>query len=173
MFPPIRCPSSGRLQRYQSVQRQHGLSSALVLSLSVILCFTVGCDSEPESRNWQCTATENTSQFLKEIGCITDFEALASAPLDASIPGARSIKTVIDRYDNNNLYFQNSEIYPIHWDFVSQNLSGDGLPLVPMLAEFNTTEYSSPSRRFLLGALTHYEGPNIYAYEIAPRRQLR
>ena len=168
MFPPTQCHLAGKLQQYQPVDRAHRQSSAFILFVSMIACFTAGCDSKPESRDWQCTATENTSQFLKEIGCITDFNALASAPLDASIPGARSIKTVIDRYDYNNLYFQNSEIYPIHWDFVSQNLSGDGLPLVPMLAEFNTTEYSSPSRRFLLGALTHYEGPNIYAYEIAP-----
>lgn len=166
MFSLKPWPSDEIVQICQYLKDKFAQASTLVLSL--IVCFTAGCDSEPESRTWQCTAVENTSQFLKEVGCITDFDALASAPLDASIPGARSIKTVIDRYDNNNLYFQNSEIYPIHWDFVSQNLSGDGLPLVPMLAEFNTTEYSSPSRRFLLGAITHYEGPDIYAYEIAP-----
>ncbi len=36
------------------------------------------------------------------------------------------------------------------------------------LAEFNQTEYTSPTRRFLLGAVTHYEGPDVYVYEIAP-----
>jgi hypothetical protein len=37
-----------------------------------------------------------------------------------------------------------------------------------MLAEFNTTEYFSPSRRFVLGALTHYEQPDKWVYEISP-----
>ena len=37
-----------------------------------------------------------------------------------------------------------------------------------MLAQFNTTEYFSPSRRFILGALTHYEQPDKWVYEISP-----
>lgn len=118
-------------------------------------------------RAWACVAEDPSPDFLSEIGCGEDFGALASAPLDASIPGARSAKTVVDRIDGR-LYFQNSARYPIHWEFASAHLSGDGLPIVPMLPEFNATEYSSPSRRFLLGAVTHYEGPDIHAYEIAP-----
>jgi pyruvate,water dikinase len=116
----------------------------------------------------ECVATDEAPEFLWAIGCADDFDAVASVPLDASIPGARSVKTVIDRFDEGQLYFQNSALYPIHWEFASAHLSGDGLPLVPMLSDFNTTEYSSPSRRFLLGAVTHYEGPGVYAYEIAP-----
>ena len=88
--------------------------------------------------------------------------------MDASIPGARSAKTVVDRSDENALYFQDSSQYPIHWDFTSANLSGDGLPLVPELSTFNQIEYTSPDRRFLLGALTYYAEPNVWAYEIAP-----
>jgi len=84
------------------------------------------------------------------LGCLTDFEALASPPLDATIPGARSLKTIVDRLDDS-LYFQNTHLYPIHWAFAQARLSGAGKPLVPMLAAFNGTEYSSPSRRFVLG----------------------
>jgi len=36
------------------------------------------------------------------------------------------------------------------------------------LDQFNRSEYYLPSRRFLLGALTHYEGPDKWAYEITP-----
>ncbi len=102
------------------------------------------------------------------LGCAADFEALASRPLDATIPGARSVKTVVDRVDGDALYFQNSVTYETHYQFVSTHLSGSGLPVVAMLAEFNTSEYFSPSRRFLLGALTHYEQPDKWVYEISP-----
>ena len=47
--------------------------------------------------------------------------------------------------------------YPIHWEFARAHLSGNGKPFVDELAQFNTTEYTSPERRFVLGAVTHYE----------------
>jgi len=51
---------------------------------------------------------------------------------------------------------------------VSANLSGGTLPVVPELGIFNTTEYSSPERRFILGAVSYYEGPKVWVYEISP-----
>lgn len=118
---------------------------------------------------WDCEIPSGDSpDFGTRIGCWDDFTALSSDPLDASIPGASSVKTVIDRSDEYAMYFQNSGKYPIHWDFAWEHLSGDGLPLVPDLGQFNTTEYYSPSRRFLLGAVTYYEEPDRWAYEIAP-----
>ena len=107
-------------------------------------------------------------EFAPGIGCFADYEAVAAAPLVESIPGALSAKTVIDRVDGNQFYIQNSRRYPIHWEFASARLSGNGLPLVPQLGQFNQTEYYTPDRRFLLGALNYYEGPGIWAYEIAP-----
>ncbi|MDF3069906.1 MAG: hypothetical protein K0R38_5507, partial [Polyangiaceae bacterium] len=60
---------------------------------------------------------------VTSVPCKADFDALASAPLDASLPGARSAKVVLDQYDGS-LYFQNSTRYKIHYDFISKNLSG-------------------------------------------------
>ncbi|KYG09575.1 hypothetical protein BE21_17115 [Sorangium cellulosum] len=111
---------------------------------------------------------DGSTEFLKRVGCAEDFEALASAPVDASLPGARSVKVVLDQADQNALYFQNSVLYQIHYDFVSSHLSGEGLPYVPPLAEFNATEYFTPDRRFVLGAVTHYEGPGTWALELSP-----
>ena len=113
---------------------------------------------------------EDAPVWLEEIGCQDDFMAIASLPLDASIPGASSVKTVIDQLDADGdaLYFQNSQKYLIHWDFTHTHLSGNGKPLVPDLGQFNQTEFYSPSRRFLLGAVTYYEGPDKWVYEIAP-----
>jgi len=120
-------------------------------------------------KTWQCQSTAGTApDYLAEIGCLADFEVLASEPLDASIPGARSGKIVLDQFDDDALYFQNSNEFQIHHDFAAQYLSGPDHPIVPSLSEFNANQYTSADRRFLLGAVTHYEGPDIWALEIAP-----
>lgn len=118
---------------------------------------------------WECLIPEGSDpDYAQQLGCLADFEALASEPADASIPGATSVKTVIDRLDGDALYFQNSQRYCVHWEFASEHLSGDGLPIVPELGLFNATEYYSPDRRFLLGAVSYYEGPGRWVYEISP-----
>jgi pyruvate,water dikinase len=106
--------------------------------------------------------------FIQSIGCRADFDTLASLPLDSSIPGARSVKFIIDRRDTDALYFQNSKKYKIHWEFAKDHLSGNGKPVVAALTAFNQTEYYSTARRFILGSLTYYEGPKVWAMEIAP-----
>jgi pyruvate, water dikinase len=106
---------------------------------------------------------------IPTMGCFVDFEHLASRPLDASIPGARSLKTVIDTADGNALHFLNAEKYPIHYFYCADHLSSAaGLPQVPPIMPFNMTEYFTPDRRFLLGAVTYYEGPDVWTYEIGP-----
>jgi len=103
-----------------------------------------------------------------ELRCLADYMALASQPADASIPGATSVKVVVDRADGNALYFQNSKRYCVHWDFASTHLSGGALPVVSPLSQFNLTEYYSPDRRFILGALSHYDGPDRWVFELSP-----
>ncbi len=121
------------------------------------------------TEEWDCVLEGvDDPDSAAQLGCQEDFDALASLPLDASIPGARSIKTIVDQIDGDALYFINSVRYPIHWEFAFEHLNGNGLPLVPDLSGFNITEYYSPDRRFILGAVTYYEGPDVYAYEIAP-----
>jgi hypothetical protein len=118
---------------------------------------------------WECVipAGENPD-FANQLGCQADYDVLAAEPADASIPGATSVKTVIDRVDGEKLYFQNSNKYCIHWDFASEHLSGNGLPIVPEMSTFNSVEYYSPDRRFILGAVSYYDGPGKWVYEISP-----
>jgi len=139
------------------------------------LVLLMGCPSEPDpdpdptSRQWECVIAQGeVPDFSQELGCEADYEVLSSAPLDASIPGARSLKTVMDRLDDNAQYFQNSSKYLIHWEFASAHLSAPAHPPVPPLSQFNGTEYFSPDRRFLLGSVTYYEGPDEWTWEIAP-----
>lgn len=130
-------------------------------------------DAAPGPREWRCLHPmgDPAPPALAELGCRGDFDLLASAPLDSTLPGARAVKTIVDRVDFDALHFINAERYPIHYDYAADRLSGEGLPVVPMLARFNSTEYTSPTRRFLLGTVLHYEGPDVYAYEIAPYDQ--
>lgn len=113
-------------------------------------------------------AAPEATPYLQDLGCPADFQALSSEPLDASIPGARALKTVYDRVGGQKLYFQNAKLFGIHYEFCAAFLSGHGLPLVPDLSLFNSTEYYTPSRRFILGAVTYYEGPKVWVYEISP-----
>ena len=138
----------------------------------VLPVLLVACDKPDDPKpqdDWECQIPDGESpNYANKLGCQADFDALASEPADSSIPGARSIKTVIDRVDSDKLYFQNSQKYCIHWDFASENLSGNGLPIVPDMSTFNSTEYYSPDRRFILGAISWYDGPGKYVYEISP-----
>jgi hypothetical protein len=158
-------------------------SAALCVSFALAL-WTSGCKSAedknvpsvvadagatywtpPPVTEGTCEITDDagTTEYLRRLGCTTDFQALASAPLATTLPGARSTKVVFDQLNGNALYFQNSVLYPIHYKFASSHLSGVGA-----LAEFNTTEYYSPDRRFLLGAVTYYEGAGLWVLEMAP-----
>jgi pyruvate,water dikinase len=120
------------------------------------------------TRDWQCQLDGNDDpDYAQELGCKEDFLKLASEPMTADIPGARSIKTVIDLRDNNALYFQNSTRYKIHHDFVSAHLSKPGLAPIGNVGDFNKNYYEE-YRDFLLGAATYYEGGRKYCYEIAP-----
>ena len=111
-------------------------------------------------------ATVSSIPYLSNIGCISDFDALASLPLDVTIPGIRSMKFDIDTLDPNepnHLYFQNSQLYPIHYNFVEANLPNPG-----DMSNFNVNYYGTESqRRFLLGSISHYEDINVWAMELA------
>jgi pyruvate,water dikinase len=145
-----------------------------VLAVGLAALGACGGDNAPASSNepkeGACIAMDGVAapDFLSSIGCRKDYDLLASLPLDTSIPGAVSVKVVLDQRSNDTLYFQNSKKYDIHYKFASANLSGQGKPVVGTLSDFNTTEYFKPDRRFILGAVTYYEQPKVWALEIAP-----
>lgn len=137
------------------------------------------CSSESDeppaeqAREWVCFlgaggAGGEDFDSLPQIGCETDFEQAAVEPTDSSLPGAKSVKTLIDRVDGNHLYFINTEKYPLHYEFASEHLSAvEDLPVIASQAEFNDNYYST-QRRFYLGSVTYYEGPDKWVYEISP-----
>lgn len=147
----------------------------MVIFLALLTACT-GDDPAPTDTpedDWACVVPSGEEpDSTLQIGCRADFDALAADPLDASIPGAQSVKTVLDLAGGEpgvgELYFTQSERYPVHFDFAKAHLSGNGRPIVADLNAFNRTEYYAPDRRFILGAVTWYEEPGVFVYEIAP-----
>jgi hypothetical protein len=113
-------------------------------------------------------ASEDAPDSATELPCRADFQALASAPLDASLPGARSVKVVLDQAGGDALYYQNSTRFQLHYDFVSTHLSGGELPIVTEISTFEATEYYTPDRRFVLGAVSYYDAADTWALELSP-----
>lgn len=153
--------------------------SVIVTTLLAAACSTPSqlVETTPDAGAWippevvegTCAVdAANVPDALDRIDCRADFLALASEPLDVTIPGARSVKVMVDTADAHRLHFQNSQRFEIHYAYASTHLSGGALPVVPTLSEFNATEYFSPERRFILGAVTLYEGPNRWALELSP-----
>ena len=102
---------------------------------------------------------------LSQISCREEFDLLATRPLDSSLPGAFTIKTIIDQAQDDAVYFLDTERYPIHQRFAVEHLGWPpGQPFV--------TEYLYPQRRFLLGSLTLFTGADggedLWTYELAP-----
>ena len=81
----------------------------------------LGCSSETPGPpklhdDWLCelpadTTAEAAPQFVTRVGCSSDFELLSAAPSDMSLPGARSMKVVLDLVHGDQLYFQNTARY--------------------------------------------------------------
>lgn len=149
------------------------LGSAFVIGLcsaASVACGSGGSAGNGETpRTWECLTSEGDEpDALAELGCERDFLTMASEPADASLPGALSVKTIIDRVDENRLYFQNSSKYPLHYNYASKFLSGvDDLPAVGDERSFNENYYDE-QRRFILGTVTHYEGPDKWAFQVSP-----
>jgi hypothetical protein len=144
------------------------LARCLLLGAAAALGL-LGCSDETRAPTFSCLLGEGADpDSAAALGCPLDYASLASEPADASIPGATSVKVVVDRFHANQLHFQNSKRYCVHWDFASTHLSGGESPIVPPLAQFNLTEYYSPDRRFILGALSHYDGPDQWVFELSP-----
>src|SRR4051812_48800974 len=77
--------------------------------LLIIAALSAACSgSETAPHTCQIAVGAAAPDFVQQLGCQGDFAALASAPLDATIPGARSVKVVLDESDGDALYFQNS-----------------------------------------------------------------
>lgn len=143
-------------------------AAALAAATAAGACGGSGADDQVTEGACQIADRAAAPDDLETITCKADFDALGSLPIDATLPSATSVKLVLDQFDSDHLYFQNSVKYQIHYRFVATHLSGNGLPIVGDLGTFNSTEYFSPDRRFVLGAITYYALPDRWVLELSP-----
>jgi hypothetical protein len=126
-----------------------------------------GCsDGEPkQAAEGPCQIPSGSAapNFFLQIPCTADFEALAVQGTDSELAGAESVKVVLDQQNGDVLYFQNSQRYDVHYEFVKANLPDAGTA-----EAFNTKSYYADDRRFLLGMVTYYRGPKVWALKLAP-----
>jgi len=158
------------VETFESPAQNWKLGPLCLLVATALLSSCRSAEDEAEKRTFECEleSEDGSPDSLGTIGCRGDFDALAAEPTDSSLPGALSVKTIIDRVDEGSLYFQNSDKYRLHYDFASSFLSAkDGLPIVADQESFNENYYSV-QRRFYLGAVTYYEGPEKWVYEMSP-----
>lgn len=122
----------------------------IMRSLCFLLLIFVACSPPP------CDGTRQP--YRDTLACSEQFAGQAARPQDTALPLALTVKTVLTE---GRLYFQDSATYPTHRDFAVAQLGYPrGMPFVD--------EYLQPQRRLLLGAVTRYEGPDVWAYELAP-----
>jgi|JI10StandDraft_1071094.scaffolds.fasta_scaffold11586_5 pyruvate,water dikinase len=137
---------------------------ARVLSLAVALAVgavggvgAAGCGEDDPV----CDTSGVSQPGRNRLVCEAEFLAQADRPFDASLPGAYTIKTLVDRADGYKPWMVDTRVYPLHRLFAVDKLGWPpGQPFID--------EYFSPGRRFLLGAITYYEEPDVWTYELAP-----
>jgi hypothetical protein len=135
--------------------RSLALLSAAALACAVATLAACGGDPRP------CDASGIPQPGRNELVCAAEFEAQADRPFDASLPGALTMKTIVDRQDGLRPWFLDTDVYPLHRLFAVAHLGWPaGEPFI--------NQYFAPSRRFLLGAITYYEEPDLWTYELAP-----
>lgn len=115
------------------------------------------CDDDPR----QVCEPDTPLPSRAALRCRAEFDAQAARPADSQLPGAYTVKTIIDQANGDAVHFLDTNAYPMHRPFAQDHLGypPDG-PFV--------NEYFYPQRRFLLGSVTYYEEPGVWAYELAP-----
>jgi pyruvate,water dikinase len=141
------------MRKHREAQSSHRLAELSSLLACVLVGLAACGDDTP------CDPTRQPSR--ERLSCREEFQAQAARPLDNSLPGAFTVKTVIDQANGDQVHFQDTATYPLHRAFALAQLGyPQGVPFVG--------EYLLPDRRLLLGAVTHYEDPDLWVYELAP-----
>ncbi|MCA6363312.1 MAG: hypothetical protein IM638_09755 [Bacteroidetes bacterium] len=102
----------------------------------------------------------NKTAYLNAIDSHEEFAAFEGAPLDEAYPAVTSVKAVYD-LKRKEIYFINSHMYRLHFDFCSKVL-GYNLGL----AIFNVENYGS-ARNYYLANINYLRRTNQYVLEFS------
>ena len=101
-------------------------------------------------------------KYLNSIENIKDFTCLANVPNSSNYSKTKEIKGIYDK-TSNEIYFINSNLFQLHYDFASQVLNyNEGH------VEFDATEYYGVGdRKYDLFTLVHYLDSDIWTIEFS------
>ncbi|MES2679870.1 MAG: PEP/pyruvate-binding domain-containing protein [Bacteroidota bacterium] len=100
----------------------------------------------------------NDQAFLHTLNSFSEFQQFAGAPLDDAYPGITSVKAVYD-LRRKEIYFINSHLYRLHYDFCSKVLGYQlGLRL------FNIANYGN-QRDYYLANINYLEKDKRFVLE--------
>jgi len=135
---------------------------ALVLALATAATAATGCSGAA------CEIpTGDTPVFVARIGCDADFVTMSTDRDDAVFAHTLSINVIVDREDNDAVYFIDPDKFPLHYQFASVYLDDPDKTPVGDLGEFNLLNYRRDNRRFVLAKVVHYLDQDLFTYELA------
>lgn len=129
-----------------------------IILLTLLLCGTIAGIWLYIYKSRTAQVPKADSEFLHALNTAADFQNFAGAPLDIAYPDISSVKAVYD-LDRKEIYYINSNMYRLHFDFCSKVL---GYKLG--LRFFNIANYGS-ERDYYLANINYLRKSNSYVLE--------
>lgn len=130
------------------------------------LCLLASACQPSETR--ECTVPDGESpDWIRIIRCDHDYELLVTERDDAIFARTETLNWLVDREDDNRVYFINSRQWALHYNFAQAYLDKEGFTPVGTHAEFNILNYRRENRRFLLGKVIRYLDQDLLTIEFS------
>ena len=91
-----------------------------------------------------------TPVFVARVGCDADFVTMSTDRDDAVFAHTLAINVIVDREDNDAVYYIDPDFYLLHWRFAMTYLNDPDKTPVGDLGAFNLLNYRRDNRRFIL-----------------------
>ncbi len=133
---------------------------ALLFLLALVL---TACPA-PKARVVGDTPGAEGGDYAPAIKSEGMWKTLASRPSTQHIARSEVVKVIVDKSDDT-VYFLESKKWPVHFFFAVKFLDKPNHP-IPDQAVFNSTQYKSPDRRFILGTVTRYLDADRWVFDL-------
>jgi len=141
------------------------MSRSIGIFLIALSVLAGACSSSSKET---CTVPEGAApDWIRVIRCEHDYELLVAERDDAIFARTATLNWILDREDNNRLYFLNSRDWDLHYFFARAYLEKEGLTPVGTHGEFNLLNYRRENRRFLLGKVVRYLDQDLLTLEFS------
>jgi hypothetical protein len=143
-----------------------------VRRLIVLALVAAACSDDVQTD--VCTVGTPVPDSVERLGCAHDLELLGYTddPL-STFARTSTISVLIDRRDGDRVYFLNTSVWWLHFDFVYFVLEGHPasdrgtVAYSQAHAQFNVENYQLESRQYVLGKMVQYLDQGVVTYELA------